>query len=137
MRITRTIPLNDVLGGNSAIDLTLDVTNLLNFTDAISFFPATGSPDFDGILLNRQQSEFPATTYYKSKDPYVKASYAPDQYDRAGFRRYNSRVDYNQDGRVTAEENFRGYTEYVNDAVARRGNYQFPRTAFFAVAFRF
>ena len=137
LRITRTIPLNDVLGGNSAIDLTLDVTNLLNFTNAISFYTATGSPDFDGFALNRQQSDLPANTYYKTGDPYNKSSLSVDQYDRAGFRRYNARVDFNQDGRVTPEETYRGYKEYVDDVVARRGNYQFPRTAYFAVAFRF
>lgn len=137
LRITRTIPLDEVLGGNSAIDLTLDVTNLLNFTDPISFFPATGSPDFDGFNLNRQQSDFPAVTYYQVADPGNKATIAANQYDRVGLRLYQPRVDFNQDGRVTPEETYRGYKEYVNDVVARRGNYQFPRTAYFAVAFRF
>lgn len=137
LRITRTIPLNDVLGGNSAIDLTLDVTNLLNFTNAISFYTATGSPDFDGFALNRQQSDFPAVTYYRTADPGNKATIAANQYDRVGLRLYQQRVDFNQDGRVTPEETYRGYKEYVDDVVARRGNYQFPRTAYFAVAFRF
>jgi hypothetical protein len=137
LRITRTIPLNEVLGGNSAIDLTLDVTNLLNFTNAISFYTATGSPDFDGFALNRQQSDFPAVTYYRDANPGNKATISANQYDRVGLRLYQPRVDFNQDGRVTPEETYRGYKEYVDDVVARRGNYQFPRTAYFAVAFRF
>lgn len=137
LRITRTIPLNEVLGGNSAIDLTLDVTNLLNFTDAVAFYTATGSPDFDGFALNRQPSDFPVVTYYRDANPGNKATISANQYDRVGLRLYQQRIDFNQDGRVTPEETFRGYNEYVSDVVARRGFYQFPRTAYFAVAFRF
>jgi hypothetical protein len=137
LRITRTIPLGDVLGGNSAIDLSLDVTNLLNFTGAVSYYPATGSPDYNGTTLNRQPSDFPQTTYYRDANPANKASIAPSQYDRIGKRLYQPLVDFNNDGRVTNEETYRGYQEYVADVVAQRGNYQFPRTAYFAVAFRF
>jgi hypothetical protein len=126
-----------VLGGNSAIDLTLDVTNLLNFTDAVAFYTATGSPDFDGFALNRQPSDFPVVTYYRDANPGNKATISANQYDRVGLRLYQQRIDFNQDGRVTPEETFRGYNEYVSDVVARRGFYQFPRTAYFAVAFRF
>ncbi len=137
LRITRTIPLGDILGGNSAIDLSLDVTNLLNFTDAIAYYPATGSPDYNGTTLNRQPSDFPQTTYYRDADPANKSSIAPAQYDRIGKRLYQPLVDFNNDGRVTNEETYRGYQMYVADFVAQRGNYQFPRTAYFAVAFRF
>ncbi len=137
LRVTRTIPLGDFLGGNSAIDLTLDVTNLLNYTGSIAFYPATGSPDYDGFALNRQPSDFPAVTYYRDADPGNKATISTNQYDRVGKRLYQPLVDFNQDGRVTPDETYRGYQRYVADVVARQGNYQFPRTVYFAVAFRF
>ncbi|MBC8124975.1 MAG: TonB-dependent receptor [Candidatus Kapabacteria bacterium] len=137
MRITRTIPLDGILGGNTAVDLTLDVTNLLNFTGAISFYPTTGSPDLDGNNLARQPSDFPAVTYYKDADPGNKATIATNQYDRVGKRLYQPLVDFNRDGRVTNEETYMGYLQYKDDVIARRGNYQYPRTAYFAVTFRF
>lgn len=137
LRIVRTIPLGDFLGGNTAIDLTLDFTNLFNFTDAVLFYPTTGSPDQDGFALNRQPSDFPAVTYYELADPGNKSTISANQYDRIGRRLYQPRVDFNRDGRVTPEETFQGYREYVADIIDRRGNYQFPRTAYFAVAFRF
>lgn len=137
LRVIRTIPLADVLGGNTAIDVILDITNFFNVTNPIFFYAATGSPDFDGFALNRQPGDFPAVTYYKTADPGNKATIASSQYDRIGKRLYQEQADYNRDGRVTAEETYRGYQQYVSDVVSRRGNYQFPRTAYFAVAFRF
>ncbi len=137
MRLTRTIPLSDVLGGRTAVDLILDVENLLNFTGAVSFYTATRSPDQDGFALNRRPSDFPSTTYYRDPDPSNKSSISVNQYDRYGNRYYQERVDFNRDGRVTPEETYRGYQDYVSMVVARRGNYQFPRRVFFAVSFRF
>ena len=137
MRITRTIPLDKVFGGRSALDISLDVTNVLNYTEAILFYPATRSPDFDGNSLNRQPGEFVFTTYFKDGDIYNKASLSFEQYDRYGRRKYQSLSDFNSDGRVTAEERFRAYQNYVGLQVARRVNYQTPRTVFLAVAFRF
>ncbi|MCX6141093.1 MAG: TonB-dependent receptor [Candidatus Kapabacteria bacterium] len=137
MRITRTIPLDGFLGGHTAVDISLDVTNLFNFTNAIFFYPTTGSPDLDGNSLARQPSDFPAVTYYEKADPGNKATISTNQYDRVGKRLYQPLVDFNRDGRVTPEETYMGYLEYKNDVIARRPNYQYPRTAYFAVAFRF
>ncbi|MFM8771092.1 MAG: hypothetical protein ACKOE4_03570, partial [Candidatus Kapaibacterium sp.] len=137
MRITRTIPLTGIFGGRTALDLSLDVENLLNYTGAVSFYTTTRSPDYDGFALNRRPSDFPATTYYRDADPANKSSISLNQYDRYGNRFYQERVDFNKDGRVTPEETFRGYQDYVNMIVNRRGNYQFPRRVYFAVAFRF
>lgn len=137
MRLTRTIPLEGVLGGKTAIDLTLDVYNLFNFTNAVSFYTTTRNPDYDGNSLNRQISDIATVTYYKDADPVNKNTMATNQYDRYGDRLYQARVDFNQDGRVTPEETYRGYKEYVQNVVDRRGNYQTPRTVYFAVSFRF
>lgn len=137
MRLVRTIPLSDVLGGRTAVDLILDVENLLNYTGAVSFYTTTRSPDQDGFALNRRPSDFPSTTFYRDSDPSNKSSIALNQYDRYGNRLYQERVDFNQDGRVTPEETFRGYQDYVAMIINRRGNYQYPRRVFFAVSFRF
>jgi outer membrane receptor protein involved in Fe transport len=137
MRLTRTIPLTNVLGGRTAVDLILDVENLFNYTGAVSFFAATRSPDQDGFNLNRRLSDLTSGVYYREADPANKASISDNQYDRYGNRYYQERVDFNKDGRVTPEETFRGYQEYVSMVIARRGNYQFPRRVFFAVSFRF
>lgn len=139
MRITRTIPLESVFGGKTALDLTLDVYNLLNFTDPVSFYTTSRNPDYDGFgnSLQRQKSDFAPTTYYKDADPVNKNTIATNQYDRYGQRLYQARVDYNRDGRVTPEETYRGYQEYVQVQVDRRPNYQTPRSVFFAVSFRF
>jgi hypothetical protein len=115
------------------------VYNLLNFTDPVSFYTTSRNPDYDGFgnSLQRQKSDFAPTTYYKDADPVNKNTIATNQYDRYGQRLYQARVDYNRDGRVTPEETYRGYQEYVQVQVDRRPNYQTPRSVFFAVSFRF
>jgi hypothetical protein len=103
----------------------------------VSFYTTSGDPDYDGNVLNRTQGSFPQTTYYKSADGLNKASIATNQYDRIGRRLYNAAVDFNGDGRVTAEETFQGYQRYVATVVARQANYQFPRQVYFGATFRF
>lgn len=137
LRVIRTIPLAGFLGGQTALDLILDVSNLLNYTGAISFYTTTGDPDYDGRALNRPIGTFPSTLYYRDADPKNKATTDAQQYDRVGNRLYNNIVDYNSDGVVTQEETYQGYQRYVQDVVNRRGNYQYPRQVFFALAFRF
>lgn len=137
LRVNRTIPLANIFGGNTALDIFLDVTNLLNYTGAVSFYTRTGSPDNDGFALNRVPGDFPATTYYRDADPKDKATTMPNQYDRVGRRMYNETVDYNGDGAVTAAETYQGYQQYVQDVVNRRGNYQYPRQVYFGIMFRF
>ncbi len=137
LRVLRTIPLDGLIGGNAALDIYFDATNLFNFTDAVVFYTRTGSPDFDGAGLNRVPGDFPSTTYFRDVAPTNKSTTAPSQYDRVGKRMYNARVDFNKDGKVTPEESFQGYQEYVQTVVARQSNYQFPRTVYFGVTFRF
>lgn len=137
LRIIRTIPLQDLLGGNTSVDIFMDVFNLLNYTGAIFFYPRTGSPDNDGAALLRQPGDFPSTAYFKTGDPGRKETFATGQYDRVGRRLYNERVDYNKDGIQTPDETYRGYQEYVNTVVNLRGNYQDPRSVYFGIRFRF
>lgn len=137
MRLSRNIPLQDLLGGNTSLDIFVDVFNLLNYVEAIAYYPRTGSPDNDGFALNRVPGDFPSTTYYKEADPKNKVTTQANQYDRIGKRLYNEAVDFNSDGTVTAEESYKGYQIYVQDVIDRRGNYQTPRRVYFGITFRF
>lgn len=137
MRISRRIPLQDVLGGNTSLELFLDVTNLLNLTNPVSYYTRTGSPDYDGQSLNRVPGDFSTVTYFKTGDKSIKDSYGPAQYDRVGARLYNADADINHDGLQTPDETYKGYLRYVDTVIARRGNYQYPRQVYFGVAFRF
>ena len=137
LRVNRTIPLDGLFGGETALDVFLDVTNLLNYTEAVSFYTRTGSPDYDGFALNRTPGQFPSSTYYRDADPRNKATVHFSQYDREGKRLYNKMADFNQDGTVTPEESYQGYQVYVQNIVAERGNYQYPRQVYFGIAFRF
>lgn len=136
-RIVRTIPLDKLLGGKTAVDLFFDVTNLLNYTGAVSFYTRTGSPDYDGFGLNRVPGDFPSTTYFKDGDRTNKYTTSLDQYDRVGRRRYNESIDFNHDGTVTTDETYRGYQQYVANVVDQRRNYQYPRQVYFGITFRF
>jgi outer membrane receptor protein involved in Fe transport len=137
MRIVRTISLAGVFGGATELDLFLDVFNVFNNTQAFFLFPRTGSPDFDGLALNRVPGDFPSQPYFREGDVTRKETFAASQYDRAGKRLYNQRVDFNNDGIVTQDETFRGYQQYVNDVVAQQFNYIAPRQVFFGVRVRF
>lgn len=137
LRITRTIPLQDLVGGNTEVDVFLDVFNLFNYTGAIFFYPRTGSPDYDGLNLNRVPGDFPAQAYFKAGDPGRKETFAASQYDRVGRRLYNEQVDFNKDGIVTNDETYRGYQNYVATVVSQQLNYQNPRSVYFGVRLRF
>jgi hypothetical protein len=137
MRISRRFPLQDLLGGNTSVELFMDVTNLLNLTAPVSYYTRTGSPDYDGNALNRIPGDFPSTTFFKDGDPSRKETYSSAQYDRVGQRLYNASADINNDGLQTPDETYAGYLRYVDTVIARRGNYQYPRQVYFGVTFRF
>jgi len=137
MRISRRIPLQELLGGNTSLELFMDVTNLLNLTDPVSFYTRTGSPDYDGNALNRIPGDFPSTTFFRDGDPSRKETFNSAQYDRVGERLYSAAADINNDGLQTPDETYAGYQRYVDTVVSRRGNYQYPRQVYFGVTFRF
>lgn len=137
MRISRRFPLQDLLGGNTSVELFMDVTNLLNLTAPVSYYTRTGSPDYDGNALNRIPGDFSSTTFFKDGDPSRKETYSSAQYDRIGQRLYSADADINHDGLQTPDETYAGYLRYVDTVIARRGNYQYPRQVYFGVTFRF
>lgn len=137
LRVTKTFGLKNLLGSETFLDVFVDVFNLFNYTGAVSFHTTTGSPDYDGINLNRRIGDFPNATYFRDADPIRKETVAQGQYDRAGRRLYNALADVNGDGLFTTDEQYLGYQKYVETVVARRNLYQFPRQVYFGVAIRF
>lgn len=139
MRLQRTIALKDIYEGfgNTQLVLFADVINLTNRTEAVSVYARTGDPNNDGVSLYRQVGEFVSTSWYSKADSKNPASIAAEQFDRAGNRYYNANADRNRDGVVTQTEQYQSYLDYVNDAFARRGNFQFPRQVFFGAQLRF
>jgi hypothetical protein len=137
LRLIRTVPLQGVFGGDTELDLFLDVFNVFNFTGAIALYPRTQNPDYDGLALNREEGSFAANARFRDADPTRKETFAPNQYDRIGNRQYNALVDANGDGIVTQAETFAGYLRYVDDVIAQRGNYLRPRQVYFGLRLRF
>lgn len=139
-RIQKDFLLRDIFGeglSNSRITLFVDVVNIFNNTNPVANFARTGNPDNDGQSLFRQLGDFPGVTYFREADDLNPVSRASFQYDTYGNRLYNEAADFNGDGAVTQEETYRSYQNFVEDAIARRGNYQFPRQVFFGFMFQF
>ena len=139
MRFQRTIPLADIFGDwtqNSAIDLFVDVGNLLNSTGPLQFFERTGNADNDADQLDLRIGEFSSESWLENPNPNDPLQ-VNSQFDLFGNKLYNAAVDYNKDGVVTREERYEGYQQFVRDSQARRGNYQFPRTVAAGIMLRF
>ncbi len=141
MRIERAFRLKEVFGDifsdNAQISFFVDVINLLNRTEPVAVYARTGNPDYDGQNFNLRIGDFPLVNYYRDGDPNNSITYRPDQYDRAGRRLYNASVDFNNDGITTQLERYQAYQKFVQDAIARRVNYQFPRQVFFGFSVNF
>lgn len=131
IHIEKGFRLSDWFGedlGNTEISFFADVFNVLNNTDAVSYFTTTGNPDNNGTSLNRGIGEFTAFPYYRTIDPARPETYDINQYDRYGGRLYNPYGDANLDGVVTQAEKYEGYQRVVATNQSFRGNYATPRT---------
>lgn len=129
--------LGDLVSDNARINFFIDVINLLNRTEPVTVYARTGNPDYDGTSLNRQIGDFSAVNYYRNGDPNISITFRADQYDRAGKRLYNPMADLNNDGITTQEERYQMYQRFVQDAIARQVNYDFPRTVYFGFYLNF
>lgn len=139
MRLQRAFSLG-VLGEafkNVKLELYLDVFNLFNNTKPVAVYERTGSPDYDGVDLNRQIGDFSATNWYRDADPNRPETLSPAQYDSYGRRLYTADADFNRDGVVTQEEKYRGYLRWVQDTLNRRVNYRLPRSVNLGFLLRF
>ncbi len=139
MRLQRAFPLG-VLGEafkNVTLEFYIDVFNLLNNTKPVAVYERTGSPDYDGVDLNRQIGDFSATSWYRDPDPNRPETLTPAQYDSYGRRLYSPDIDFNRDGVVTQEEKYQGYLRWVQDTINRRVNYRLPRSVNIGFLLRF
>lgn len=130
-RITRSIPLKEIFGesmGTMELQLFVDVLNLLDRTEAVTYYARTGTADDDGstvVIGNFDQN------------PWAIRGSQPNQVDAYGRSLYNSYADKNKDGVVDQQEKFDSYLAYRHDYLSRRINYQTPREVFFGMSFRF
>jgi hypothetical protein len=148
--IERGFMLRDIFGegaGNLELSFFADVFNLFNYTGPVgirlsrvsgtSRYSITGSPDYDGLAMNRQVGDFIATPHYKDIVAARPETWDAQQYDRFGTRYYNPYVDANLDGVVTQEERYEGYQRYITTIQTLQGNYASPRTVAVGVKLRF
>lgn len=136
----RRVALADIFGdfaGNSAVEFNFDVVNLFNRTVPVSVNTASQDPDFNPRTMSTQIGQFQNITFYEEADYSRAETFNTQQYDIMGRRMYNPASDFDNNGRVTREEMYQAYQNYVNDLLRFRGNYQAPRTVFFSVRFSF
>lgn len=139
-RIAKSFRMSDIFGdgaGNSEIEIFANINNILNLSQALGVYAATGDPIDDGRTFDRQVGDFANTAYYKDPDIANPATYASVQYDFYGNRRYNSVADFDGNGIVTQAETYESYFRYVATTIAFRGNFQAPRTINIGMMFRF
>jgi len=145
--IERGFKLRDIFGesvGNLELSVYADIFNLLNYTGPVgvrlsrvsggSRYSITGSPDNDGLAMNRQVGDFIATLHYKDINAARPETWDQQQYDRFGTRFYNTYVDSNLDGVVTQQERYEGYQRYIATIQTLQNQYNTPRTV--AVGFK-
>ncbi|GAB1430563.1 hypothetical protein MASR2M18_13960 [Ignavibacteria bacterium] len=140
LRLQKTIYLNDIFGdgaGKTALEIFIDVKNLLNRTSAVLVYQRSNDPDYDNNALNRQPGDFSSITWVKEASPTDASSTNTGQYDLSGNRLYNTQADFNKDGQVTQQEKYQSYLNYVQNVVQLRGNYQTPRQVYIGAMFRF
>jgi len=131
LTLQRTIPFEDIFGESAKslfLELQLEVTNVFNRTTAVSVFPSTGQGDNDGST-----GQLGATNDYYNDPTNIHGG----QLDDFGNLLYNSRIDFNHDGRVSPAEQQTSYTRFRKDRLNLRSNYEIPRRVFFNVTFRF
>jgi outer membrane receptor protein involved in Fe transport len=130
-RIERFIPLKDIFGdwaGNMQMSLFIQINNFLNTTNPEFVYATSGAANYDNKTL--KLGDFDPTIWYKGGT-------GPGQTDTYGRPLYSTAADVNGDGVVDQQEKYNAYLKYVNDAFARRANYQLPREVFFGVTLQF
>lgn len=141
MRLTKAFNLSDWFGedmmGKSRLEFFVDITNLINRTVATAVYARTSDPLQDASGLNLNPGDINPNVWYKNASTFDPATYSVDQYDVSGQRLYNASIDYNNDGKNTLDEKYRGYQQYVSDVQNLRVNFQFPRQVYFGMMIRF
>lgn len=140
LRLTKAFNLKAWFGegmNKATLEFFVDVTNLLNRTEATRYWPYTGSADDDGVSIYREKGSFVLTPHYKEANYGMAETFRTDQYDQYGTRMYSPKADFDNNGVVTQEERYQSYMNYLEMLVAGRQNYQSPRRVFVGVLIRF
>lgn len=125
------------LSGGSGIEIALDVINLFDLTKPLRYNQATNDPDETINFHTPPVSAVGTSTYFKTADYRNPETFAADQYDCFGRRKYNSAADFDHDGRVTIDERYKAYINYYETELRQRVNYQLPRRVFMSVTLKF
>ena len=139
LRISKTIKLNSIFSGgfgNTAIEFSIDIYNVLNRTEPLYLYASTRDPDDNGSELMTQPGSFTSVPYYEKGNYNNLESISIYQYDSRGNRLYNKNADFNSDGKVTQDEMFKAYQNYIEDKIRLRQNYQTPRSVYFNIILR-
>ncbi len=140
LRLTKAFRLADYLGesmGNAIVELFIDVYNLTDRTAAVGVYSRTGDPLDDGVSFYRSPGDFSATPWYKEADFGIAETIGADQYDTYGNRMYNELADIDGNGIVTQREKYDSWVTALEVSRSFLGNFQFPRSVYFGVLFRF
>jgi hypothetical protein len=141
LRISKGFSLSDWFGegmGKSSLTLFMDVYNLFNLTHAVSYYSRTGDPIDDGVTFYRQKGAITgANPWYKEGDFLNSASYRSDQYDNFGNRFYNEVADTDGNDKVTDQERYEAYFNYIETAINFRGNFKSPRSVYWGIKLEF
>lgn len=139
-RLAKRFMLKDWFGdgaGNTSFEVFVDIYNLFNRTEPTGYYSATGSPDDDGISLERKVGQFANIKYYKDPDYANPSSISVAQYDILGNRLYSEMADHDKNGVVTQAEQYESYINYIETLMKFRGLYQTPIRVYAGVMFRF
>jgi hypothetical protein len=96
----------DIRIGAASLTLNCDVTNVLNSSNVISVYAATGKPDYTGRII----TPFEFSPGIAFGDAY-----------------YHPARDYNHDGYLTREEMYQSYLDAYADRNSTPANYSLPR----------
>lgn len=140
MRLSKRFILADWFGdamGKTAIEVFVNVYNILNRRVPTSLNGITGDPDDNGRSYYLKVTDLYQTTLYDKANPAQANTFSVVQYDGYGDRLYTPQADFNKDGLVTSDEQFQAYRNYLLDMGQMRGNYQAPRTVNFGIKINF
>jgi outer membrane receptor protein involved in Fe transport len=141
LRISKMFELSDWFGegmGRSSLTVFMDIYNLLNLTYAVALNSRTADPIDNGVTFYRQKGDITGPNpWYKDGDFLNGASYRSDQYDNFGTRLYSSQADTDGNNKVTDDERYQAYFDYVETAINFRGNFKAPRSVYWGIKLEF
>ena len=123
--------------GNSMIEVFVDINNIFNVRNAAGVNARTGDPIDDGVNFYKPITDFSSVIYYRDANYGRVESISTEQYNGYGERYYNVNGDHGNKGTVTQMDRFLSFTQYLENVIQFRGNFQQPITVYFGMLFRF